>query len=336
MSARSRLTPQMAAYAEKFADSGDVRWMPYLMYFHPASHRSPVVNTDASGFRHAPQKGENLSVHGFDRSRPVRLIAGSSTVFGIGASSDHWTLASRLGENDHRAEPWLNFGGRSFNSTQELLLLVLNRHQLPPVREIVLFSGFNNLGLARLPGRLRGEHGAFFNCGEFFEALPPAKTPGLRGLGQRLFGTQPAGAEDDEAPPSLEAQVAYAAELTVRHLHIWNLIARELQARLTYVLQPLSGWVRSQGCTEEEALFAELDEVGRFTEVYGDILTSDVCHRYADALAAAMAPLDVRFINLSPELSKRLPPDQWQFVDRIHFTDEGHDIVARLLLELLH
>ena len=36
--------------------------------------------------------------------------------------------------------------------------------------EIVLLSGFNNLGLARLPASVRGEHGAFFNCNQFFQA----------------------------------------------------------------------------------------------------------------------------------------------------------------------
>ena len=59
--ARSALTPQMAAYMEKFADSGDIRWMPYLMYFHPARHASAVVNTDAVGFRYS-EANKNASI----------------------------------------------------------------------------------------------------------------------------------------------------------------------------------------------------------------------------------------------------------------------------------
>ena len=333
MSSRATLTPQMAAYQEKFADSGDVRWLPYLMYFHPANHRSDVVNTDISGFRYAERRGQRVSLRDCDPSQPVRLLAGSSTVFGIGASADRWTLASCLGENDSRPEPWLNFGGRSFNSTQELLLLVLNRHLMPPVKEIVLFSGFNNLGLARLPTKLRGEHGAFFNCRDFFDALGPSKPTSLKDMGLRLLGV--ADDESDDAPPSIDAQIRYAADLTLQHLHIWHLLAQDLGATLTYVLQPLSGWVRAKGCAQEEALFRELDEIGRFTEVYGDILNLQVCAQYADALRAAMAPLGIPFINLSPLLSAALKPTQWLFVDRIHFTDHGHDFVARLLLEAL-
>lgn len=334
MSSRSTLTPQMTAYQEKFADSGETRWLPYLMYFHPTGHRSEVVNTDEGGFRYAERRGQRFSLHDCDPAQPVRLLAGSSTVFGIGASADRWTLASRLCENDNRPEPWLNFGGRSFNSTQELLLLVLNRHRLPPVKEIVLFSGFNNLGLARLPARLRGEHGAFFNCNDFFDALRPARASGLKGVGRRLFGSS---TDDtpDEPVPSLEEQIRYAADLTVNHLHIWNLVARELGARLTYVLQPLSGWVRPRGCPQEEALFAELDEHGQFTETYGDILNTQTCQRYADALRPGVELRGVRFINISPVLAGALAPGQWLFVDRIHFTDDGHDFVSRQLLELL-
>ena len=53
-----------------------------------------------------------------------------------------------MAERDPRDEFWINFGGRSFNSTQELILFTLHRHLLPPIKEIVLFSGFNDLGLA--------------------------------------------------------------------------------------------------------------------------------------------------------------------------------------------
>src|SRR4051795_7565291 len=96
-SARAELTPQMRAYAEKFDDRGDIRWLPYLMYFHAANHRSDVVSTDALGFRiaHGPG-GEHGSAGGQVHRGPVRLLAGSSTVFGIGATCDAATLPSRL------------------------------------------------------------------------------------------------------------------------------------------------------------------------------------------------------------------------------------------------
>jgi hypothetical protein len=330
MSARSELTPQMRDYEAKFTDAGEVRWLPYLMYFHPAGHRSGAVNTDASGFRYSEARGRRFSVADRAEPGPVRLLAGSSTVFGIGASADAWTLSSRMTEHDPRPEPWLNLGGRSFNSTQELMLFTLYRHLLPEVSEIVLLSGFNNLGLARLPASVRGEHGAFFNCNQFFDALSPQQNQGRSLL--RRAKQQPA---VPEPVPGMPEQIAYAADLTLRHLDVWRVLAQDIGAKLTFVLQPLSGWVREVGSPEEERLFAELDELGSFSEVYGDILQPQVCNDYADAIEAGAKKMDVGFINLGPRLAEAIAPDQWLFVDRIHFTDAGHDFVARQLLEAI-
>ncbi|MDG4763214.1 Inducer of phenazine A [Solwaraspora sp. WMMD406] len=338
MSARSELTPQMLAYDEKFADDGAVRWLPHLIYFHPPNHRSPVVNTDAAGFRFSRRGNHSYSVADCADLESVRLIAGSSTVFGIGASSDAWTLASRMSVHDQRDQPWVNFGGRSFNSTQELLLVTLYRHLLPRVAEIVLFSGFNNLGLARMPESAVEEHGAFFMYHRYRAALDEAdrRSPrfsvgrALRGLGGRSpRRDRPA----DRRVPDLPEQLSRAVELTTRHLDGWRILAEDWGAKLTYVLQPLSGWVRARGTPEEERLFAELDATGGFSQAYGDILTPAVCQEYATLLADRTKELGVNLVNLSPILSDVLAPDQWVFVDRIHFTDDGHDFVARTLLE---
>lgn len=329
MSARRELTPQMRDYEAKFTDAGEVRWLPYLMYFHPAGHRSAAVNTDASGFRFSEAHGRRFSVADRPQAGPVRLLAGSSTVFGIGASADAWTLSSRMTEHDQRPEPWLNVGGRSFNSTQELMLFTLYRHLMPEVSEIVLLSGFNNLGLARLPASVRGEHGAFFNCNQFFEAMGAGSQPNQGRSRLRRPRQQPPA---PEPVPSMAEQIAYAADLTLRHLDGWRALARDLGAKLTFVLQPLSGWVREVGSPEEERLFAELDELGSFSEVYGDILQQQVCRDYADAIEAGTRKLDIGFVNLGPLLAEAISEDQWLFVDRIHFTDSGHDFVARQLL----
>ena len=330
MSARLELTPQMADYERKFTDAGEVRWLPYMMYFHPVNYRSPVVNTDCSGFRYSDCGRIRYSVSDHAGMHSPRLLAGSSTVFGIGASADRWTLSSRLSENDQRGAPWLNFGGRSFNSAQEVILLTLYRHLLPKIEEIVLFSGFNNLGLARQPARNRLEHGAFFNCGQFFDAFSSEPVAGKR-KGWPLFDR----ARDTEPPPPMADQIDFATDLTLRHLDVWRAIAADFGAKLTFILQPLAGWVRAKGCPQEEALFAELDRVGHFSDAYGDILHRDVCAAYAAKLEEGAKKLDVNFVNITPIISKTLQPDQWLFADRIHFTDWGHEFVSKLVLDAI-
>jgi len=333
MTARMTLTPQMAEYEQKFTDAGEVRWLPYLMYFHPTDHCSSVVNTDSVGFRYSESLATRYSVaDGAHSSGAVRLLAGSSTVFGIGASADSQTLASRLTQNDSRGQRWINFGGRSFNSTQELMLFILNRHRLPRVDEIVLFSGFNNLGLARQPENYRGEHGAFFNCHQFFDALAPAQPTSTSWRLSNLFGK--AQEPEPAAPQSMQQQIDYAANLTLQHLDIWRALAADMGAKLTFILQPLAGWVRETGSPEEQQLFAELDQAGNFTDVYGDILQTSVRETYAQRLRVGAQKMGVGFVDITPLLAEALSPEDWQFVDRIHFTDFGNDLVSKLILDV--
>src|SRR5207302_6622530 len=57
--------------------------------------------------------------------------------------------------------------------------------------------------------------------------LPAAACPGAGAGARRHRGLE------------LEEQISTAAELTIRHLAIWNVISQAMAARLTYVLQPL-------------------------------------------------------------------------------------------------
>lgn len=57
-----------------------------LMYFNPFGFSSPVVNTDASGFRYTEARNRSYSVSDLKGESRVRVLAGNLTVFGIGAS----------------------------------------------------------------------------------------------------------------------------------------------------------------------------------------------------------------------------------------------------------
>ncbi|MTE19475.1 Inducer of phenazine A [Streptomyces sp. TRM43335] len=339
MSHRATLTPQMLQYAEKFDDRGDIRWLPYLMYFHAADHRSEVVNTDRLGFRmsHGPD-GQVAAPGGPLPEGPVRLLAGSSTAFGIGAGSDRHTLPSALWSRHAPSVPWLNFAGRSHNSAQELLLFTLYRHLLPKVDEIVLFSGFNNLGLSRLPASVRGDHGAFFNCNDFYgqmEELRARHRKASGGFG-RFGGRRQAAPEPaDTAVPELAEQIDLASELTLRHLDSWRLLAEGMGAKLTFVLQPLATWVREEPAPQEKLIFEELDRISNFGEVYGDISAMSAREAYSKELQVGCERMGVRYLDLNPVIADAIGKDDWLFVDRIHFTDEGHDLVAGLLARQL-
>ncbi|MET7718487.1 SGNH/GDSL hydrolase family protein [Streptomyces sp. NPDC005407] len=339
MSHRAALTPQMLQYAAKFDDRGDIRWLPYLMYFHATDHRSEVINTDRLGFRisHGPD-GQRASAGGQLPDGPVRLLAGSSTAFGIGATGDEHTLSSYLWSKHAQSVPWLNFAGRSHNSTQELLLFLLYRHLLPQIDEIVIFSGFNNLGLSRLPASVRGDHGAFFNCSDFFDQMEELSARHRKASGGfgRFGGRRQTGTPATYTTvPELSEQIDLASGLTLRHLDSWRLLAEGMGAKLTFVLQPLATWVREEPAPQEKKLFEELDKISNFGEVYGDISSMGAREAYSKALQTGCEQIGVRYFDLNPALADAIGAKDWLFVDRIHFTDVGHDLVADLLAEHL-
>ncbi|MDQ1652620.1 MAG: hypothetical protein QOI35_1820 [Cryptosporangiaceae bacterium] len=331
---RAQLTPQMLTY-DDFDDRSEVRYLPYLMYFHRADFRSEVINTDRLGFRLSHGSGGTASVGGETPDGPVRLLAGTSTVLGLGATSDAATMASRLWTEHAPSKPWLNFGGRSLNSAQNLLLYTLHRHLLPPVDEIVYFDGFNNLALARLPESQRGENGAFFFCGEYYDAMDDLRANARKAQGRRKADKKiPA----EEGPRPLADVIADAAALTARHLDALKAMTTADGTKLTYVLQPLATWLRDEPAPQEKVLFDELDRIskmGTWEKLYGEISTPEAGAQYADALRAELEKKDIGFVDFTPILRSAVSPADWLYVDRAHFTDLGNDVVARLLAETL-
>ncbi|MEU8922562.1 SGNH/GDSL hydrolase family protein [Kitasatospora sp. NPDC048545] len=338
---RYRLTPQMRDYDE-FNDAGQRRYLPHLMYFGRTDFSSPTVNTDRAGFRISTgPDGTRASAAGHVPAGPVRILTGGSTALGVGATSDAGTLASLLWSRYAPARPWLNFAGHCFNPTQEALLFTLNRHLLGDVSEVVVFSGVNAMMLARLPEWQQGEHGAFFFCGEYFEKMEELREQNrgpVKRFGRRAKPAASAAiATFDDVRRDVDTVIASAAETTLRQLDVWQRMAGP-GTRISYVLQPMSRWMRRTSTPEEEVLFEERDRIyqrGVWEELYGDVATTEVSQAFAAVLRAGCEKRGVRFFDLNPVVAAATSQDDWLFVDRVHYNDAGHDVVARITAEAL-
>ncbi|MFB4298925.1 hypothetical protein [Actinomadura sp. NTSP31] len=320
----------MSQYRD-FDDHDETRYLPYLMYFHRTDYRSGAINTDRLGFRVAHGARESGSVAAPPAPGRVRLLAGSSAALGVGATSDAATVPSLLWTRYAPSAPWLNFGGRSHSSMQELILLLSYRHLLPEVEEIVVLSGFNDLATSRLPRRLVGDNGAYFFCGEFFDAMDRLRQGGRRKRrGGRAAAAAAAGAEPARDPAEI---IATALDLTSRHLESYRLLAGPA-TRISYVLQPLAPWIRDVPAPQERLLFDELDGMslqGTFTEMFGEIATREVWSRYSEGLRVACEKQNVRFVDVNAHLAEEADEDAWIFVDRAHCTDRGYDLVSQII-----
>ena len=322
---RNLIVPQMRDYDELGMNQ---EWVPHLMYFHPRNASKPSVSTDQFGARNSVGTKPNA---------PTALLVGGSSVFGIGATSDSTTIPSLL--NASTKYNWRNLGGRAFNSTQETILLHLSNTKKID-GPIVVMSGANNLTRSLMAGSFSPMYGAFFHQGLFEQQMKSAAV-GNRALTRQLiaglrekFGLgKKSNTQMTSHTPSTKAE-SYKAMLTVfeRDCEYLNMLAKHNSTTASFVLQPFAPWINKSLTSQEIKLFELLDQEA---ESFSRILVELAEHKaqYARDVEAICANVGLKFLdlNLAPEL--RQP--EWLFVDRVHLTDAGYSVVAKLLVREL-
>src|SRR5471032_1897000 len=335
-------TPQIRDY-DSFMHIG-ARWVPYTMYFHEKNFRSPTINTDAFGFRYSELHGKRYSVAERPNGGKVNLLVGGSTALGVGATRDEFTVASRLSELT--GEVWLNFSGRGYNSTQELLMFLMHQRRLGDIGHVVVFSGINTLALEGIPDEFASEHGRYYYSFEFqhymnkFNEDMQRKKNSFGSKGgdswlQRcknaLFYQNPADEVITDDGISLDERLERAAESITGALKQWQLLLSGSGATLSFVLQPLSHWCREQLTPAEEAVFHAIDSCpNNFYRLFSGVLGQEVhapFFKHIQAKAQGIPCLDMNvLLKKSPVFNETL------FVDRVHFNDLGNEQLPQLII----
>lgn len=336
-----RWTPQIRDY-DSFMHIG-ARWVPYTMYFHEKNFRSPTINTDAFGFRYSEYQGQRFSVTELPANGKINLLVGGSTALGVGATRDAFTVASRLSELT--GEVWLNFAGRGYNSTQELLMFLMHQKRLGDIGHVVVFSGINTLALEGIPDEFASEHGRYYYSFEFqhymnkFNEDMQRKKNSFGSKGgeswlqrckKALFYENPADEVITDEGISLDERLERAADSITDALKQWQLLLSGSGATLSFVLQPLSHWCRDQLTADEEAVFHAIDSCpNNFYRLFSGVLGKEVhapFFAHIQAKAGDIRCLDMNFmLRQSPVFNETL------FVDRVHFNDLGNEQLAKLI-----
>ena len=319
---RNLIVPQMRDYDELGMRQ---EWVPHLMYFHPRNVALKSVTTDEFGFRNTT---------GAKPGAPTALLVGGSSVFGIGATSDATTIPSLL--NTATKYNWLNFGGRAFNSTQEAILVHLSNTKKIE-GPIVVMSGANNLTRSLMSGSFSKMFGAFFHQG-LFESQMRSAAVGNRALARQLiaglrerFGVGKKQQSQDASNPSHSKTASYDAMLTVfeRDCEYFQMLAKHNSTSASFVLQPFAPWIQKSLTTQETELFKLLDqEAEGFSRVLSEL--AERKQQYTQDVQAICARTGMKFVDLNT--ASELQKPEWLFVDRIHLTDAGYSVVAKLLV----
>ena len=310
---------------------------PYLGFTSPHNYRSRSVSTDSAGFRLSEFRGKVVSTEAVpDGGYGVAL--GGSFMFGVGATHDRHSVASRLGEESGR--PYLNRSVRAGNSLQELLaaLPVLDRAE-----DVVVCSGVNNLALAFWSSRTYDDLGPLFYddgiarlAGRRLDEIADAS--GAAGLVGTLRGGLAAArdARDRPAAPPPRPRLS-AEEITSsaadRHLRDLGLVAAAARSasRLIFVVQSFADPSFRELDPAERQLIRPLD--GGTGDWWGSTLgfVAEQWASYTEKLRAGCERIGVRFGALDPAQF-----DGWAYVDRVHMTDNGQQQAAVKMLELMN
>jgi hypothetical protein len=169
------------------------------------------------------------------------------------------------------------------------------------------------------------------------EELRAAHRKAAKGRGWRSSAARPTIATHDDVRRDIPTVIDSAAELTLRHLDTWQLLAGP-NTRVSYVLQPMSLWMRDVPAPQEKLLFDEIDRIstlGTWEALYGDISTKEVSLAFSEKVRAGCEKRSIPYYNLNPVVADATSSDDWLFVDRAHYTDKGTDIVAGILADTL-
>jgi hypothetical protein len=319
---RYAIAPQMAAY-DDFATH--TRWIPYLMCGHGASYRSEIVCTDRHGLRlTGPAPDERHAIDDAGMEACAALVGGSS-VFGVGATADHQAITGHLERRTGRR--WLNFGGRAYTSTQELMLLQAHLGRLPGLDRVVVMSGLNDLFTMCAASRYHETLGAFSGSDQFYEVLDgapvdPARAPrdasGYAALVERRLAERS------------DAMLA----ILERNLTIWRGLSRGLGLELAFALQPTFPWCGKQASDEERRLFDVLDAQRHPNwQIAAAVLRPAPYARLETAVRARCAALSIPYLDMNEPFGRRAEADDWLWVDRVHLTDDGNGLAAAILLD---
>ncbi|MFC1624227.1 hypothetical protein ACFL28_02775 [Candidatus Omnitrophota bacterium] len=342
---RYNIAPQMKVY-----DEIGITWTPYLMFFHTPNYVSNVVNTDSRGFRVTYKNSTAISEFKNLDAQPICLFAGGSTAFGVGATNDRKTIPSLLNSNTDYL--WLNFGGRAFSSTQEILLFLLYHYRINNIKKIVILSGMNNILLHYLSQDCPKELGAFFFWSQYKQAMN--KKPmsikrkmlelllrpvyrnkidysniSKKELMEYIIGNKKQSSLPEDSSDAKKDELLYALE---RDIYLWKLFADTKGIELYYILQPLANWVDKKLSKEEEGLFAALDNYPRnHWKVLKNKFDQNQYHWFLNHLDKICKSHNVFFFDMNKAISNRQLDGEWLFVDRAHLTDHGNQIVSDII-----
>ena len=117
---------------------------------------------------------------------------------------------------------------------------------------------------------------------------------------------------------------------------VWSSLSQKFKFEVSYFFQPLAGWLNKELNRTEKDLFNILDNSNDFSHnILKKISLKDNYVTLGSLIKTLCKEYDIKFYDLNEELSKICNKDDHLFVDRVHLTDYGYDLISKIILNKL-
>ena len=305
----------------EYYDQITCEFKPFIMFFNKKNFSSDVVNTDNIGFRLNFINNNSHKLENLFHENEVSLVIGGSTAFGFGASSDEKTISSQLSILTN--EIYINFGATAFNSMQELILFINFFQKFKKIKNVIILSGVNDLFLSfSQKNDIWGNY--FFKLD--YEILH-SKTKKIKDKFFQLFNRKIIDNNKTDIDYKL-IQFTYD-----KILNIWSNLEKGNNFNVYLFLQPFPSWFNKNLTNEEIKLFNFLDNSNNAAHnILKDISNYDSYQKFSDIIKISSKKNSINYINLNEEILEDNNKNDWLFVDRVHMTDLGYNVISKLIL----
>ena len=338
------------------------QWVPFIMFFNQSNFCSNIVNTDSNGFRLAGIGGKQR-LDKLNKSTTINVLTGGSSAFGVGATSDSSTIPAIL--SNKSGQSWMNYGGRAHMSTQEWVSFSYHRDTFKGIGNIVIFSGFNDLYLYFASKYFNEKMGSFFYASKYFESMISdskfksfharpiinkllnikygnynfdhlSNKDSIKLLFHRITISQ-AGLEDTQegAIQQHREQPYEVVDVLRRNICNWKIFAEHYNAKLIYILQPFANWLLIRNPTiKEKTVFGILDNEQKSNWKTLSTKVNGLHEWFSGQLKLICEKENIEFHDSNIVIDHKKYIDD-VFVDRVHLTNYGNQIISDYITGIL-
>lgn len=314
--------------------------VPFAMLSGPQNFKSKYINTDKYGFRLTKFEEQYISIDDIDKFEEINILIGGSTVFGVGAMSDDSTITSYLSQATN--DVWLNMGIRGGVSLTEYIHLIRFVFKAKKVKNIIFFSGINDIYINQLTDVKNNFDNLFNNVNL---SCHSCKRRFIASAFSKIYNID----EDDLIDKSLKEIIFYPKyknsftkkvltdeekiDLTVenfkRNFFLYSALQKELNCNIVYILQPFTDWTTKRFTKEEELAFEELEKIQQTSKwaSHRSKLSKDLYENLLKSFAEISHSTGIKFIDSH----KYFDDEKTLFVDAVHLCDEGNRITSDLI-----